>query len=165
MTQQDLKKNFSKVKRNLKKEGNFFQASNSILYDTNLTDPSKILFFAISNSPFKKIHLTYFRNKFGWSKSKLTSAIKKLEDNGYLKKEKFPNGGKKGFYYFYTISEFGNLSTYTNNNINEKAIEEFEKVLYKYQHLFKHDWFQYLINESNGDAKFLEDAVKEYLKT
>lgn len=165
MIQKEIKKNFSKVKRDLKKEGNFFQASNSILFDTNLTDSAKILFFALSSSKFNVIRLTYYRKKFGWCKDKLASTVKNLEDNGYFKKKKNPEGQKKGFEYFYTISEFGNLSTNTNNNINEKAIEDFEKVLNKYQHLFKHDWFQYFINESNGDAKFLEDAVKEYLKT
>ena len=164
MIQKEIKKNFSKVKRDLKKEGNFFQASNSILFDTNLTDSAKILFFALSSSKFSVIRLTYYRKKFGWCKDKLASTVKNLEDNGYFKKKKNPEGQKKGFEYFYTISEFGNLSTNTNNNINEKAREDFEKVVFKYQHLFKHNWFECLVKESNGDSEIFEDSLKVFLK-
>ena len=110
MNKKNFKQNFSIDKRNLKSEGNFFQASNQILFDPNLTDSSKVLLFSLISTSFPKIHLNFFQKGFGWSNDKLCKAVKLLKANGYLNIEKKSKGYKQGFEYYYKISEFGNLN-------------------------------------------------------
>jgi hypothetical protein len=164
MIKKDFKQNFSIKKRNLKAEGNFFQASNQILFDPKLTEPSKVLLFALTSTSFPKIHLSFFKKKFGWSNDKLCNAVKVLKNNGYLSVKKTSRGYKKGFDYDYKISEFGNLNTDPHEDI-KREIEEFMKVVYKYEEYFKCPWFLTLVEMSDGDPEIFEGTIKELLKT
>ncbi len=153
MNEKKFKKNYVIQKRNLKKEGNFFQASNSILLSRNLTDSAKILLFLITSTSFEKIHLSYFQKILGWSNEKLSNAVKSLKKNGNLIVDKKSAGYGNGFDYNYIISEYGDL---------HEMDENFEETVLGFINLIEIEKLEKIIKKSNGNLFYFYLLVEDY---
>ncbi len=110
------------IKRDLQ-GGRFIQTSTAIIKDKRLTDSALRLLQLLGDAmDGTKISLTYYRKLLGWSKDKMSNASNNLRQNGYLDLTKKPKGGKNGFSYYYTISEYGNLKVEKDENGNLKKL-------------------------------------------
>jgi hypothetical protein len=88
-------------------EGHYATVSNKILNDTRLSGDAVRLLMLLLNCPRDwVIYLEYYTNQFGWNQSRL---VKNLVECGYLRTTKTSQGKGKGFRYFFTISERGDL--------------------------------------------------------
>ncbi len=105
----------------------FVQTPKNVITDVNLKDSAVRLFQLILDTPNdKKVSLEYYRDMLGWSKNKLATATKSLQDNGYLRITKEERGIGNGFSYKYIISSFGNLKSETEAKTNEELVEIIE---------------------------------------
>lgn len=103
--------------------GKYTTIARSILLNPNLTDPAKTLLqLCLNNTEAWKLTLTFYKKQLKWSNDKMSGAVENLIKEGYMTKEKKPNGGKKGFTYIYVISEYGNL----NPNKEQPCITQIE---------------------------------------
>lgn len=101
-------------------KGNYTTIARSILLNTNLTDSAKTLVqLCLNNVEGWKLSLNYFKKQLKWSNDKMAGAVENLITEGYITKDKKPNG-KNGFTYIYVISEFGNL----NPNKEQPNVEQ-----------------------------------------
>jgi hypothetical protein len=101
-------------------KGNYTTVARKILLDTNLTDSAKTLVqLCLNNVDGWKLSLNYYKKQLKWSNDKMAGAVENLITEGYMTKEKKPNG-KNGFTYIYVISEFGNL----NPNKEQPSVEQ-----------------------------------------
>ncbi|MFD2823660.1 hypothetical protein ACFS5M_08265 [Lacinutrix iliipiscaria] len=101
--------------------GNFTTIQNRILHDKRLTTDSRILLFSIlSDSEDFTFSRTGLSKRIGISEHKLDKAIKNLVEFGYMSKTK-----AHAQYYFYTISEYGNLNQIKDESekINVNIVE------------------------------------------
>lgn len=106
-----------KVIRKENKAGDFTTVDYKILRNKNLTSNAKILLIEILSDTDKfRFSETLFLKRMNIAKSAYYNAINSLIKNGYLRKSKIKNTQ----YNYYTVSEYGNLSS------NESS-EEIEK--------------------------------------
>lgn len=104
----------------------FVQTPKNVITDANLTDSAVRLFQLILDTPSnKRVSLEYYRKMLDWSKNKLATATKSLQDNGYLRIIKEERGKGNGFSYKYLISSYGNLKS----EADVKTIEELEEII------------------------------------
>lgn len=114
----------------------FVQTPKNVITDANLTDSSVRLFQLIIDTPSNsKVSMEYYRKMLNWSKNKLATAIKSLQDNGYLKTIQYPKGKGNGFSYNYVISSFGNLKSETEI----KPTEELEEIIQSSESTFEEE--------------------------
>jgi hypothetical protein len=103
-------------------DGKYTTISRQVLMNPNLRDSSKTLLqLILNNKDGWKLVLSYYQKRLQWCNDKMAGAVRDLIKNGYLKKDKHPNGNDKGFTYTYIISEFGNLNP-NNEDVNEVEI-------------------------------------------
>ncbi|MEQ3691861.1 MAG: hypothetical protein ABNG98_10185 [Flavobacterium sp.] len=159
--------NFIVTKRNLRKEGYFFQSSFKTIYNTNLKDAEKLLLIGLITCTDQKLSLKYYQEKFKWSKGKMASTVKKLEDKGFLKVKKYGLGYGCGFDYRFIISEFGNLKPEPDENIiKNEGVEDFKlsdkdfgEFLKNYRNLLNLDGFdKAILNSDFNVKKFVEEV-------
>lgn len=118
-----------------RKAGNYVSLSSNAFYDNKLSDGCKILLMSLLNdSEDFNVSEKVYCKRLNISKKTYHSRMKKLEENGYIRRTKIEGkvapingkGGKKSdsskVLYFYTISEYGNL----NNNPKEEVVENQE---------------------------------------
>ena len=101
-------------------KGNYTTVARTILLNTNLTDSAKTLVqLCLNNVEGWKLSLNYYKKQLKWSNDKMAGAVENLITEGYMTKDKKPNG-RDGFTYIYVISEFGNL----NPNKEQPSVEQ-----------------------------------------
>lgn len=131
-----MKKKFTHIKT----KENFVQTPKRIITDRRLISDAKVLYQLIQDTPPNvSPSLSYYYEQLGWGKKKGAKASKNLQENGYLKINKFSNG--TSFTYYFTISDFGNLNNNfkveikeeirTPNEVNTKTVETIPNENYK----------------------------------
>jgi predicted transcriptional regulator len=107
-------------------KGNYTTVARCILLNTNLTDAAKTLLqLCLNNVEGWKLSLNYYKKLLKWSNDKMAGAVENLITEGYMTKDKKPNG-KNGFMYIYVISEFGNLNPNKEQPSKEQITESIE---------------------------------------
>jgi len=92
-------------------KGNYATIQNKILFDNNLTSSSiQLLILLLNNDENWNINLEFYKKKLKWCSDKMTKVIENLMANGYVNRIQKSKGRGKGFGYYYTISEYGNLN-------------------------------------------------------
>lgn len=110
-------------------KGNYTTISRNILISTELTDSAKTLLqLCLNNTTHWKLVLSHYQKLLKWSNDKMSNAVTNLIENGYLKKEKLPNGKGKGFTYIYIVSEFGNLNPNREKPSKEEIIQSLPSI-------------------------------------
>jgi hypothetical protein len=163
--------------RTKKKSGNFVTIDAKIISDKNLTSNAKILLISIlSDSDSFEVSQSLYCKRLGWEKNQFTTAIKQLEKSGYVKRTKLDSDkaiagklkkGSNRILYFYTVSEYGNLTKLENygddssssNDIEPPTNEEIEWLA---QEVHDNEFIKQSINYINGDLweKWQVDRTK-----
>lgn len=109
-----------KVIRKKNESGKFTTINLSVLNDTRLSTTARLLLISIlSDSDEFSMSQELYKKRLGIGQSAYLNAISNLEEFGYLKKTEIENNvsipkvkkaDSNKTIYFYTISEFGNLS-------------------------------------------------------
>lgn len=150
-------------KENVK--GQFTTVHHSILKDKRLSPNGfRLLVNILSDSDENfKLSPTVYCNRLGITKTTFLNAVINLENCGYLKREVSKVNKRKKHY---TVSEFGNLNTYQETDIetahsqspstensavelcqtqSEKDSQEFEEYLYSIERLMHYQEFENLL--------------------
>lgn len=111
-------KNKTVIRKELKK-GGFTSIHNSIILDKRLSQTAfRLLVLVLSDSDEDfDFSETVYINRLDVTKKTLLAAIENLIECGYLKKTPIEGMYNKNYY---TFSEFGNLKTSTDKEINKK---------------------------------------------
>jgi hypothetical protein len=122
--------------RTKKKSGSFITIDTKIISDKNLSSNAKILLISIlSDSDNFEVSQSLYCKRLGWEKNQFTRAIEQLEKYGYVKRTKLDSDraiagklkkGSNRVLYFYTVSEYGNLTKLENDDENLIATSEIE---------------------------------------
>ena len=111
-----------------KKEGTFTTVSYTILHNPKLLPVDKMLLISIlSDSDNFQLNQNLYATRLGVARKTIGESIKRLVKQGYMKEPNTKSKGKgNGFITYYTISEYGNLSTNEEetiaNNIENTTI-------------------------------------------
>lgn len=169
--------------RTKKESGNFVTIDTKIITDKNLSSNAKILLISIlSDSDSFEVSQSLYCKRLGWEKNQFTRAIEQLEKSGYVKRTKLDNNkaiagklkkGSNRVLYFYTVSEFGNLTITENRNenmniSNDKEPPTQEEIQWLAQEVNENEFVKQSINYINGDLweKWQVDKTKykEFVK-
>ncbi len=147
--------------------GKFATISNQALLDKNLSsDAFRLLTIILNNSKDWSLVISQAASLIGITDNrKITKIIKCLVDNGYLIQHPFINS-PKGRLYPYTISEFGNLKTKSEETSTEtidltpSQPQVEEEPIISSQSTNNDELIDYLRNNSSG-LKHLKIAMLE----
>ena len=144
--------------------GSFTTIQHRIIHDKRLsTDARLLLISTLSDADGFDFSRTGLEKRLGISDYKLEKALKELVGNGYVKKTK-----THAQYFHYTISEYGNLNTESNDSVEmnndtktDISNDSQESSTYMNSPQFKKDWerLSIYINERNQYVNF--ELLKE----
>lgn len=175
-----------KVIRKKHESGKFTTINLSVLNDTRLSTTARLLLISIlSDSDEFTLSQELYKKRLGNGQSAYLNAISNLEEFGYLRKTenesdvsipKIKKAGSNKTIYFYTISEFGNLSkesstveTHENEPSNQPAIEVIPEEVNQPipQEQIPTEIYEYLLETENVyiDNKELSGKLKAELNT